>query len=478
MTKASRNKSLLGASSLLSASEIAAQGAGFLRNLIVARMLEPSDFGVAATIAMIVTFMELLSGIDIGRYITRSDDEDIDALVSFGHTTALLRGTFSAIILGVSGYFIASFLKMESYAWAFSAIAIVPFLKGWVHLGLWQKQRDLNFRAYASVQTLPQLLTLVVAYPLAAYFNDYRAMLALVSLNAFVGVIVSHVVADTPYKFRFDKSRVRKLWKYAAPLWLDGMFVFSVLNGERVIVAREFGEYTVGVYSALILIAVTPMGMISRIGLSIGVPLLVQKIKDSIDAEGLYLISAKFYGVLSLGFSVFLGMSCNAVLTFLYGDAYKIDGIVVALIGIMFAFKMLRGSSTLFILVSGKTWATALANFLRLLGVLVCWFVAVQTKDLVYVFSIAVIAEFVALSAAIIGIRSVVKSGAALTYLFCAINGVLVYLFYAFGNYLLEIQLLEWQVILASIGATIIVLGGFSYVLLKKQISEQIGHYF
>lgn len=463
-------KSLLGASSTLFISEMLAQGAAFARNLIIARILEPSDFGVASTIAIVVTFLELISGVDIGRYITRSNDPEMEKLVSFSHTAAVCRGVVSAGLLALLGPLIASFLKMNDYAWAFSMIAVVPLIKGFVNLGIWRQQRDLKFKSYALFQVIPQILVLLFSYPVALYFQDYRAMLLLVVLNAALAVLVSHIVGGNRIAFSFDKTRMKELIQYAGPLWFDGVFVFLVMNGERLIVAREFGQHMVGLYSALILLVITPMGIVSRVAQSIGVPVFLRKMSDQQELNKVYRFTAHIYGVLSLPFTFFFGISATAVLPFIFGDNYQLASSVILLVGIMFAFKMLRGASTVLILVSGKTWVTAIANGVRLAGVFVCWLVSVETQSIDSMFVAAVVAEIVALLIAVFGVKSISRSGIPVTIVYLFLNLAIFWLFLEFSDHLENLNLSNLLNVLVSIGATLLLMASVSMVAFNKPI--------
>src|SRR5512140_2861479 len=87
----------------LSAGQAVNQGLSFLKNVIIARLLSPSDYGVAATFAITLSIVEVTSNIAADKLIIQSQEgetEEFQATIQF---MQFIRGCINAAILLLLG---------------------------------------------------------------------------------------------------------------------------------------------------------------------------------------------------------------------------------------------------------------------------------------------------------------------------------------------------------------------------------------
>ncbi|GLQ07928.1 oligosaccharide flippase family protein [Sneathiella chinensis] len=380
---------------------------GFLRNLVVARAIDPSDFGIAAAIAMAASFVEILAGLDVGRFLTRKQDKNMEEWLGIAHGVAVMRGVITAILLGLFGGLIADFMKMGAYSWAFQAIGIVPLLRALSNYSLWVEQRNFNYKSFVACQTIPQVITLLAAFPVLYFVEDYRTLLLLSVLNAGLYCLTSHLVAGEKYRILVNADKFRELSSYIIPLWMDAALMFAVLQGERVIVVREFGAALAGVYSVAFMLSWTPAAVLSRLGQSIGVPHFSRILdKPSMLARDYWLISSITFS-LAIGFVAVFALSSSSMITFVFGDAYEAPALLIILLGAHYGFRIGRIPPTIVILAHGRTRSIAQANLIRVVGVGVSWVTALSTGSLTSVFFAAVLSEFLAMLILMVAVRPI-----------------------------------------------------------------------
>src|SRR5260370_14054025 len=76
MKTVSARSSILRGGSLLAAGQVASQASSFIRNVIIARIISPADFGIAATFATTLSLMEMISYLAGEKLLVQSPDGD------------------------------------------------------------------------------------------------------------------------------------------------------------------------------------------------------------------------------------------------------------------------------------------------------------------------------------------------------------------------------------------------------------------
>ena len=91
------HKKLLKSGFDLAFGHAAQQGLRLLRNIIVARLIGPEDFGIAVTFAIVITVLQMVSDVGVEQFIIRSADGDKVDLQATLHGVIAIRG----ILIGI-----------------------------------------------------------------------------------------------------------------------------------------------------------------------------------------------------------------------------------------------------------------------------------------------------------------------------------------------------------------------------------------
>jgi len=237
------------------------------------------------------------------------------------------------------------------------------------------------------------VLTLAAAYPLSRALPDFRCMLVLVIASAVVSLVASHVRPSVAYRMAFDRSKLKALGRYGFPLLGAGLLMFAIMNGERFIFANRFGAEALGVYSVAVLLAWTPAGVAGRISLSLGVPLVGERLSTSRALLGLTFA----LGTFAVAFAAGLGLLAGDLPALLFGEAYRPPAGMMALLASMYGLQALRNAPVATALAEGRTGQIVIANGLRALAVPVGLGVVLWTERMLPLLAVGLGFEVVAL---------------------------------------------------------------------------------
>lgn len=377
MTK--RRGQLLRGGATLMVGEAVVQCCGLLRNFLVARFLLPDQFGIAAALAMSVSLVEMLSDLGAGRFLTRAHDEDGEQWLRVANGISVIRGALGGVLLVLLAGPLARLMSMPEATWAFRVVGLVPCIRGLTHNQIWLAQRELRFRAFVAVQGVPQVLTALAALPLAWWLRDYRALLWLLIANAALAVILSHIVARKPYRVAYDRDKVRQLLAFGLPLLGDGVLMFAVLHGERIVIANNYGTTLLGAYSAAFLLAWTPSAILGRVGLSLGVPQLASLKHNRPARNRQYAAGVQLLAAPALGMVVLFAFAGPEFVSTIFGENYALTAAFAAWLGIGQALRILRTFPVVVAIAEGFTLSAMVGNMARAAAVGVGWLLATRS---------------------------------------------------------------------------------------------------
>jgi O-antigen/teichoic acid export membrane protein len=364
-----------------------------LRNLIVARIVSPHDYGIASTLAISMSIVEMLSYLGLNQLMVVDKDGDDDHFQRAMQGFQVMRGMFSSTVLFLIAHPYADFLGVPEVAWAYQIIAVIPFINGLQHYDNHRMRRHMNFRPAVVTQSVAPLIAVVLLWPIAMIYSDYRIMLASLLVQSIASVSLTHIMAKRPYRLAFDMALIRKATIFGWPLLLNGIMLFGVFNGERLIVGRELGMAQLAVFSMAITLTLTPTLVLAGASQSLFLPKL-SIARDDTRSFNWFGVAA-IEGGLAIGLLLLLGtvMIGGPVVHVLLGNKYEAMLPILVPMAVMQALRVAKSGASTVALAKGRSGNSAVANFFRILSLPISWYAVVHTGSVFTVIWIAAAAE-------------------------------------------------------------------------------------
>lgn len=396
---------MLRGSTLLGGAEIVNNGCAFLRNVILARLLSREDFGIAATLALVVSLFELSGKMSFGQQVIQSKTADDPEFLASTHASQALTGILSTILILLCSYPLAHWFGMETHRGTLMLMAIIPLCAGFTSLENYRFVRHLRFAPLILTDTVPQIMITLAAWPLAAWFRDYRAIIILLLVKSVFSLITSHLVAERSYKLSLVPERVKANLRFGWPLVVSGYLMFGVSQGDRMLIVGTYTLADLGVYAVAATIAMTPCFVIFRISGTVALPVLAAAQGDPPKFREYYRLYAQALALCSAVFVVGMILGGEPVITMLFGKKYSDAAALASWVMIGQAFRILRGAPTSAAMAKGDTVNTMSANLWRLSGLALAIPVVFLKWDLRWVAIAGGVGEMLALAASLVRLR-------------------------------------------------------------------------
>lgn len=359
---------IAGQSGLLMSGFALAQAASCLRNAVVGHWLAKGDFGIAAGITLTLQLVEILSDIGVDRLIVQARDGDNRRLMAAAHFVLVVRGIVLALVLAAAAAPAAAFFHAPE-AWpAFAAMALVPLIKGFLHLDFRRLQRDLDNRAYVAIECVPQLAALAVLVPALWIEPTFNAVVVVAVAQAGVMVACSHVLARRRFEIGFDRRETSRLVGFGWPIWLSAFPLVLVFQGDRAVVGHMLGLEALAAYAAAFLVTMVPGLIAAKAGNAIMLPLLAQARERNDDFRRQVTLMFEFVTQAACLYAALFIIAGGLLLPFVMGPNYRGLEAVTSWLAIMFAIRMVQAVPGMALMAHGQTRPFLVAGIIRALG--------------------------------------------------------------------------------------------------------------
>lgn len=390
---------------LLGAHHIVADALRFVRNVIVARILTPEDFGVAATFWITTGILATISELGFQQLLIQDregDDERFGATIQTMMTARSLL--IAAVVFALAGP-VAAMFRVPEATWAFRLLAVVSVLSGFHHRDMTRLKRALRFGPAIVSNLVPTILTTLLAWPIAAYVRDYSAFVWLAIIQTGLCTVLSHMLAERRFRLGWEWRVVRQSFGFGWPLLLNSLLMFAVMQGDRIILARAYTKAELGVYSVAIGLAMMPYGVAMDMTSQLLLPVFSRFQQRRERFETLYRLYAQGAAAVGLMLGALFFILGPALIALVYGTRYALAGTVVGWLAAAQSVRLVRAVPTTAAMALGDTRNSLVANVFRQSGLLLALAAALAQAPLVWIAVAGVVGEVVALGASVMYVR-------------------------------------------------------------------------
>lgn len=343
------------------------------RNLLVARLVPVADYGIAATFALAIAVVEMASAFGLQQQIVQAREGDDPRFQAALQGFQLLRGILAGMALLALAWPLAAFMRIPEAAWGYAVLGLVPVLNALQHFDIHRLNRRMAYGPLLATATLPALAALLAVWPLAAALGDWRVMLWSILLQAALGTVVSHLVAERRFQLVFDRAQILRSTRFGWPLLLNGVLLFAVMQGDKLIVGRLLGMEALALFALGVTLTLTPTLVLDRTTSNLFLPRLSRTDPGGEDFQRLgraALQAAMLNGALVVVLAVPFGAPFVALVL---GAQYADLGLFLVPLAVLHALRVWKSGAAVVALARGQTGNAMAANLPRVAALPIAW---------------------------------------------------------------------------------------------------------
>ncbi|MBN1694059.1 lipopolysaccharide biosynthesis protein [candidate division WOR-3 bacterium] len=286
-------------------SQIATQLLAFAKNIIIARVLSPNDFGLfgVALIALSLFDVSFRTGFNAALIQKK---ENIEEYLDTAFVINIIRGFILFVLLLFSAPVISIFFKNEAVIPVIRVISFNFLINGFVNPGTVYFVKELNFKKQFYWDASKIITDVVVVISIVFLLRNVWVLVVSSISSYLVRMVVSYFINSFRPKFRFKKEYALDLFKFGKWVLFSNVLVYLITQGDSAFVGRTLEISILGLYKMAYTFSNIPTTQISNVIAKVSYP-AYSKIQDNIQRlRDAYLRILQITTLLSIPFTGFI----------------------------------------------------------------------------------------------------------------------------------------------------------------------------
>jgi O-antigen/teichoic acid export membrane protein len=300
-----------------------------LQLVILARLLDPSVFGLMAITSVVIGFAQAFLDMGISNAIIHKQEVSHTQLSTL-YWLNILSGVVLFIIVSLCAPLVALFYQEAELTNIIILVAmtflIQPF--GQQFVVLWQK--ELRFNDIAKVDVITKLLSLLVSVIFAYYNYGVYALVYGVLAGTLLQTLVFVYKGFREYtiSFVFQLSDVREFLNFGLYQMAEKTLNYFNSQIDTLLIGKLLGVETLGVYNIAKQIIMKPIQIINPIVSKVSFPVMAKIQHDTNKLKEIYLKTINLLSSTNFPIYLFMLMTAPQLVALIFGEKW-IDAVII-----------------------------------------------------------------------------------------------------------------------------------------------------
>jgi len=328
---------------------------GFLKLIVLGRLLGPEVFGLIGMVMVVVGFVDTFGDMGISNAIIHRQDATRKQLSSL-YWLNILVGVFIFLVVTVANPFIVSFYEEPQIKiplqWLSLSFIIMP-------VGLQFKlllQKELKFNTIAKIDMCSLGINIATAIVLAIYnygiYSLVTGQLVGVSLKTFLYMITGWQEHKPALYFNFKE--IKDFLGFGLYQIGERIAFYFSTNIDYIIIGKFLGAFPLGIYTLAYKMVVIPQTRINPVITSVMFPIFSKIQNDNSRLAKGYLKIISLVATISLPLLTGLAILSPLIIPLLWGDQWLPAIPIIQILSIMGALKALGNPIGSILLAKGR----------------------------------------------------------------------------------------------------------------------------
>lgn len=301
---------------------------GIIRNIVLARLLAPEDFGLFALALVLIYGIDSLTFVGIDHYLIQKKDIDKD-IIGNAWFLNIIRGILLTLLVLAVCPLYTRIVKEPAALQMLLIVAFTPLLEGLQNPGSILAERDIRFGRVSIYETISAVLEVVGVVALVWLIRDAEALAWGLLFGVFLKTILSYFFFPLPGMPKFDPIQQMKLLSVAKHFAVIAIGGLIMTQGDNLIISVFEGKEQLGFYVIAYQLAVFPVMFLQEIANRVAMPVFSSL---QVDKERLRSV---LYDVIQIQLAVIIpfvlvvGVFSRDFVITLYGDEWTRSGVVL-----------------------------------------------------------------------------------------------------------------------------------------------------
>lgn len=292
---------------------------GLVSTVILARLLTPEDFGIAAIAMSIYFLISTFSNFGFETVLVQHPAPTTKHY-STAWTLNMIFGVFAAALLASVSGLIGGFYEKPEITYITIVISLMFILNGIKNTGIVDFQKNMNFDKEFKLNIIPKFISFFITIGLAVYCRNYWALVIGSVFLTFFTVVNSYYMH--PFRPTICFERGRELFQFSKWLMINNFITFINTKSPELILGKLISPQAAAIYSLSAEIGETATSeVISNINRAV-YPGYAKVSSDLEKLRSLYQDSVRVIAYLALPLGAGVAVASPAIIPLALGDQW------------------------------------------------------------------------------------------------------------------------------------------------------------
>ncbi|WP_413284613.1 oligosaccharide flippase family protein [Vibrio sp. MA40-2] len=218
---------------------------GVISSIILIRLLQPEDFGIAALASIIIALFVMFSDSGAEKYAIKAKDCSEELLNSAWSLNIILKLTCSILIASFS-HVIAELTYEPVLKHVLLLCSVLPIISAFKNIGLVYYERELNYKPLARLSVVSKLIVFPITIGLALWWQNYWALILGSIISELMLVVGSYWIH--PYRPKWSSKLWRTQWSFSQWVMISTATGYIRSRLDVLLIGRFLPSESVGIY--------------------------------------------------------------------------------------------------------------------------------------------------------------------------------------------------------------------------------------
>jgi len=289
---------------------------------VLARILNPNDFGVVTAALVVINFSIIFSSLGVGPALIQKANLRSDQ-ISAGFILSLTTGMIITVIIYNCSDIIAEFFDIKELSNVLKILSLTFLIQGFYIPSLSLLERELRFKSISLVN--------VMAYTVG--YGAFSLVLALQGYGVYslvIGQIVQEVIKfvsiiflkRVKFNLNLTLDSFTSLMNYGAGMTIANIFNFIAVQGDNFVVGKMLGASSLGIYGRIYQLMSLPANLFGQVVDKVLFSSMSKVQSDQIKMRYGYEKALSLIAFFILPLSVFCYINSETIVLILLGDKW------------------------------------------------------------------------------------------------------------------------------------------------------------
>ncbi|MCO5215739.1 MAG: lipopolysaccharide biosynthesis protein [Thermomicrobiales bacterium] len=289
------------------------------QQLIVARIVEPSVYGIIGLCMLVMAFLTVFSETGVAGSIILEPVID-DHILSFAWTVQVIRGLLLGATLVLIAPLAAGFFSEPELTNLLQFLALSAVFTGLASPKLLELRREMVYGKLVMLQLTDLAVRIGISIPLALMWRNAWALLAPYVIASLVRTILSYRLSPFRPHWYMNREMGRRFSRFGRWAFVNSILHYFINEIDTIVIGRMLGSSVLGLYAMAYKIGNMPFTELGGVIGEVAFPAF-RKAGENIKAAFLQVFGLSF--AITAPMAVGLGMIAPPLVAIVLGDQWS-----------------------------------------------------------------------------------------------------------------------------------------------------------